>query len=88
MGCNASARSVGILVRSRRGGSQHICPECRDREKTHPAYAAADAAEVAAVRDGQMNFPGVGCPPELYLPRPCAEAQSNPSDKGEKTPCK
>lgn len=38
---------------------------CKALEKTHPSYQAANAAEIAAVRQGVSNFPGVGCPPEL-----------------------
>lgn len=47
-----------------------ICSDCKAREKAHPGYAAADEAEIASVRRGEMNFPGVGCPPVLYRP-PC-----------------
>lgn len=44
-----------------------ICPDCETREKAHPQYPAAEAAEAEAVRAGNYNFPGVGCPPDLYL---------------------
>lgn len=44
-----------------------ICGSCVEREKAHPAYAAARAAEEAAVKAGNYNFAGVGCPPDLYL---------------------
>lgn len=44
-----------------------ICLECQTRERAHPAFAAAQAAEEAAVKAGDFNFPGVGCPPDLYL---------------------
>ena len=47
-----------------------ICYPCKRREKAHPAYHEADMAEVASVRAGDMNFVGIGCPPELYKP-PC-----------------
>lgn len=52
----------------------HLCPACKAREKAHPAYKVADAAEVAAVRAGQFNFPGVGCPVELHM-APCLAEQ-------------
>ena len=50
-----------------------ICAACKVRERAHPDYKAADAAEVAAVRAGIYNYPGVGCPPELYHPASLAE---------------
>lgn len=63
--------------------TDHICPECNDRERAHPDYAAADAAEIAAVRAGQMNFVGVGCPPDLYLPNPNAGTPCIPAKTSE-----
>jgi hypothetical protein len=45
-----------------------ICPVCEPREKSHPQYPAAKAAEEAAVRAGNYKFSGMGCPPDLYLP--------------------
>lgn len=43
-----------------------ICLTCAKRERAHPKYAEAAAAELAAVRSGNMNFPGIGCPADLY----------------------
>ena len=49
-------------------------PTMNDLEqRAHPDYKAADAAEVAAVRAGDMNFPGVGCPAALHRPACAAE---------------
>lgn len=45
---------------------QVICMSCKDRERKHPEYAAANAAELAACLRGDFNFPGVGCPADLY----------------------
>lgn len=45
-----------------------LCPTCEAREKEHPAFTAAIAAEEAAVKAGNFEFTGAGCPPELYLP--------------------
>lgn len=42
-----------------------ICMECKDKERQHPDYAAADKAEIEAVRQGVRNFPGVGKPADL-----------------------
>lgn len=45
--------------------TQIICGDCKDSETQHPDYAAADQAEVEAVRSGNYNFPGVGLPADL-----------------------
>ena len=45
--------------------TEMICMECKKKEKEHPSYKAADAAEIASVRSGNMNFPGVGKPADL-----------------------
>ena len=37
-----------------------ICMECAEAERKRPDYGAAHAAEVAAVRAGDLNFKGVG----------------------------
>jgi hypothetical protein len=39
---------------------QMLCPECREDETFAPNYDAARAAERAAVRWGNLRFPGVG----------------------------
>jgi hypothetical protein len=39
--------------------------DCKKKERAHPRYAEADAAEVAAVRAGVRNFPGIGKPADL-----------------------
>jgi hypothetical protein len=42
-----------------------ICSQCERIERLHPAYAAAAAVELAAVRRGDYNFPGVGAPADI-----------------------
>jgi hypothetical protein len=42
-----------------------ICIECDDKERLHPKYKEARAAEEAAVRRGDMNFRGIGKPADL-----------------------
>ena len=37
-----------------------ICPECAEAERKRPDFPAAHAAEVAAVKAGDLNFKGVG----------------------------
>lgn len=44
-----------------------ICMACSEREQAHPLFVAAKAAEAAAVEAGDYDFPGIGCPPDLYL---------------------
>lgn len=61
-----------------RFNTEYICVwNCVERERAHPKYAEAAAAELAAVRAGELNYPGIGCPPELYLPVPVSTGNSN-----------
>jgi len=48
---------------------QLVCVPCVVKEREHPAFPRAVAAEEAAVRRGNMNFPGIGLPPDLEPPR-------------------
>lgn len=41
-----------------------LCGACQTTEEAHPDYAAARKAEHAAVKAGDLNFPGVGWPGE------------------------
>lgn len=45
--------------------TEYLCPNCEEKEKRHPLYGEADLAETAAVAAGDLDFPGIGCPPEL-----------------------
>lgn len=62
--CGADLVKTGSIVS--KFNTDTICLDCKDRERKHPDYPAADAAELAAVQRGEMNFPGVGCPRDLY----------------------
>lgn len=42
-----------------------ICPDCERKEKAHPKYPEAEAAELAAVKAGNYNYPGIGLPADL-----------------------
>ena len=42
-----------------------ICMACKEKERAHPAYPRAQAAEAAAVRSGDYSFPGLGKPDDL-----------------------
>ena len=41
------------------------CSDCLEKEKKHPKYQEARDAELAAVRRGETNFPGIGKPADL-----------------------
>lgn len=42
-----------------------ICLECEKKEREHPSYEKAREAELAAVRSGDFNYPGIGRPADL-----------------------
>ncbi len=69
--CGADLSKVSSIVS--KFNTDTICMDCKVRERAHPNYKAADAAEVASVRAGNMNFEGVGCPPVLLEPICMAE---------------
>jgi hypothetical protein len=37
-----------------------LCERCAEDERLAPGYPDADNAEMAAVRQGDLNFPGIG----------------------------
>ena len=39
-----------------------LCVQCEQEERQHPDYGKAVDAELAAVRAGDTNFPGIGWP--------------------------
>jgi len=45
--------------------TQNICMACKERERKHPKYAEARAADEAAIRNGNYNFKGIGLPADL-----------------------
>ena len=42
--------------------TEMICSDCKHKERNHPDYAEAQAAELAAVKAGDYNFSGIGKP--------------------------
>lgn len=40
--------------------TEEICMECKDIEERDPRYEEARAADEAAIRAGNYNFPGIG----------------------------
>ena len=51
--------------RMSRFNTQMCCDACLQKEQAHPRYPEAEAAELAAVRAGDLNFPGIGLPADL-----------------------
>ncbi len=48
-----------------RFNTQELCMTCLEKEKKHPKYEEAAAAELRAVEAGNYNFPGIGKPADL-----------------------
>jgi hypothetical protein len=65
MKCARCKKEVSVHTMSR-FNTDNCCIDCIEREKKHPKYQEALRAENAAVKMGDYNFPGIGCPPELY----------------------
>lgn len=42
-----------------------ICLDCKRKEEAHPMYSHARQAEYESIKRGDMNFPGIGLPPDL-----------------------
>jgi len=45
--------------------TEMICRDCAEKERAHPDYERARAADQAAVRARDYNFPGIGKPTDL-----------------------
>lgn len=48
-----------------RFNTEMICLDCEDKERKHPKYKEAQEAELAACKQGNYNFPGIGKPADL-----------------------
>ena len=59
--CDRCCRELTVRVMSR-FNTDTLCPECEQDERRHPDYQKATAAELEAVRRGDLNFPGIGWP--------------------------
>lgn len=65
MKCDRCKRETNIFTMSK-FNDEHICPDCEEREKRHPKYDEARRADEEAVQRGDLNFPGIAAPSELY----------------------
>lgn len=64
MTCDRCGRETGAYTMSM-FNTDTICMDCKRREKAHPSYAKAEEADQDEIRNGNFNFPGIGCPPDL-----------------------
>lgn len=62
--CARCRKETNVHTMSR-FNTDDICMDCLEKEKRHPKYPEAAAAELAAVKAGDLNFPGVGKPADL-----------------------
>ena len=64
MKCERCHNETNVTTMSR-FNTQVCCMDCIEKEKKHPDYLFAEAAELAAVRAGDYNFKGIGLPAGL-----------------------
>ena len=57
--CQRCSKETRITIMSM-FNTQTICLDCSDAERKDPRYAAARAADEAAIRGGNYNFGGIG----------------------------
>lgn len=69
--CNADLSKTSSIMS--RFSTETICSDCEKRERVHPKYQEAHGRELAEVKAGNMNYEGIGSPPELYRPMTGAE---------------
>lgn len=62
--CPRCGGSLQISIMSR-FNTEIICLDCEAKERRHPDYPKAVAAELEAVKRGEQNFPGIGKPADL-----------------------
>lgn len=62
MTCDRCGKETGASIMSM-FNTQVICLECKDAERKRPDYQQAREAELAAVRAGHLNYPGIGLSP-------------------------
>lgn len=61
--CDRCGAAFGPRIMSK-FNRETICSACKADERLAPGFAAADAAEIASVRAGAKDFPGVGLGPD------------------------
>jgi hypothetical protein len=56
--CQRCGKETSITIMSM-FNTQTICMDCKDAEEKDPRYNEARAADEAAIRSGNFNFPGI-----------------------------
>lgn len=69
--CHADLRKTSSIMS--RFSTETLCSACEKRERVHPKYQEAHDRELEQVKAGNMNYAGIGSPPELYQPMTQAE---------------
>lgn len=59
--CQRCFEDTGATTMSR-FNTQMCCMKCLDLEKKHPKYHVAETLEIAAIKQGNYNFQGIGLP--------------------------
>lgn len=62
--CDRCQEPTNTLIMSM-FNTEMICPKCKKREKQSPMYEQAVAADIAQIKKGNYNFPGIGLPDDL-----------------------
>ena len=57
--CDRCGRDLTVRVMFR-FNTDTLCPKCEQKERLHPDYLMAAAAELGAIRRGDLNFHGIG----------------------------
>ncbi len=45
--------------------TENICMKCKIKEVRHPDYNKAREIEWIEIKNGNYNYQGIGCPPDL-----------------------
>lgn len=69
--CNVDLSTTSSIMS--RFSTETICSLCERRERVHAQYQEAHDRELEQVMAGNMNYRGIGTPPELYQPVTPAE---------------
>ena len=63
--CDRCGGNLKGIRRMSRFNEDCLCLTCQSTEQEHSEYAKAVAAEVAAIKNGEINYPGIGLPKDM-----------------------